>query len=284
MSAALHLLVTLGICTAAAPLLVRARWVWRAPGTGIAVWQMLGLTWVLSLAGMLIALGLDPYDAPIPQGLASWFAHAESTVASDHLVLGGLALLTAFAVGLLGSWHAVVRVRRRHRDILTLVARKDAAAPGALVVDHPQAVAYCLPGRPSCVVLSTGALRSLSAVELRAVLAHEHSHARERHDLVLLPFVALRRLVPQAADAVALLVEMRADDRACREHGPEALVAAIGRFTARPPAGALGVADAAVHARLHRIATTAAAPPWLRWSALVSGVVLVSTPLSFLVF
>lgn len=284
MSAALHLLVTLAVCAVAAPLLVRARWVWRAPGTGIAVWQMLALTWVLSLVGLLIALGLDPYDAPIPQGLARWSAHPESTVASDHLVLGGLALLVACAAALLSSWYAVTKVRRRHRDVLTLVARKDAAAPGALVVDHPQAVAYCLPGRPSSVVLSTGALHSLSAVELQAVLAHERSHAHERHDLVLLPFVALRKVAPRIADAVALLVEMRADDRACREHGPDALVAALGRFTARPPAGALGMADAAVNARLQRIATTSAAPSWLRWSALVSGLVLVSTPLSFLVF
>jgi hypothetical protein len=44
------------------------------------------------------------------------------------------------------------------------------------------------------------------------------------------------------------------------------------------------VADAAVNARLHRIATASTAPSWPRWSALVSGVVLVSTPLSFLVF
>lgn len=284
MSAALHLLVTLAVCTVAAPLLVRARWMWRAPGTGIAVWQMLALTWVLSLAGLLIALGLDPYDAPIARGLARWAAHAGSTVASDHLVLGGLALLIACTAALLSSWYAVVRVRRRHRDLLTLVARKDAAALGALVVDHPQAVAYCLPGRPSSIVLSTGALHSLSAVELQAVLAHERSHARERHDLVLLPFVALRVLAPRIADAVALLVEMRADDRACREHGPEALVAALGRFAARPPAGALGIADAAVSARLQRIATASTAPSWLRWSALVSGFVLVSTPLSFLVW
>lgn len=284
MSAALHLLVTLAICTVAAPLLVRARWVWRAPGTGIALWQMLALTWVLSLAGLLIALGLDPYDAPIPQGLAGWAAHAESTVVSDHLVLGGLGLLIAFTAAFLSSWYAVAKVRRRHRDILALVARTDAAAPGALVVDHPQAVAYCLPGLRSSVVLSTGALRSLSAVELRAVLAHERSHARERHDLVLLPFVALRGLAPRIADAVALLVEMRADDRACREHGPDALAAALGRFTARPPAGALGVADAAVNVRLRRIAAASAAPSWLRWSALAGGLVLVSTPLSFLVF
>lgn len=282
MSAALHLVVTLAICTVAAHFLVRARWVWRAPGTGIVLWQLLAATWVLSVAGGLITLGLDPYDAPIPQALAAWAADPASAVAGDGLVIAGLLVLGAFAAALVWSWCAVSRVRRRHRDVLVLVSRQDDAAPGALVVDHPAAVAYCLPGTPSSIVLSTGALRSLSAPELSAVLAHEHSHARERHDLVLLPFVALRGFAPRVAAAVALLVEMRADDQACREHSPEALTSALHRFTAPPPAGALGATTEAV--RLHRIAHRAAVPAWLRWSSLVSGLVLVSTPLSFLVF
>jgi len=281
-SAALHLVITLGICVVMAHFLVRARWVWRAPGTGIALWQMLAATWVLSLAGVLISLGLDPYDAPIPRALAAWAGDPLSTVATDVLVASGLAVLVAFVTVLVTSWCAVSRIRRRHRDVLTLVGRTDEVVPGALVIDHPAAVAYCLPGTPSSVVLSTGALRSLSTAELHAVLAHEHSHARERHDLVLLPFVALRRCAPRVADAVALLIEMRADERACRKHSPEALASALRRFTAGPPAGALGITAAS--ARLHRIADRGVAPGWLRWSALVSGLTLVSTPLSFLVF
>ncbi|MGW6930739.1 M56 family metallopeptidase [Lentzea sp. NPDC054927] len=279
MSAALHLVITLGICAVMAHFLLRARWVWRAPGTGIALWQMLAATWVLSLAGVLITLGLDSYDAPIPRALAAWAGDPLSTVAADVLVASGLAVLVAFITVLFTSWWAVARVRRRHRDVLALVSRTDEVAPGALVIDHPAAVAYCLPGTPSSVVLSTGALRSLSTAELHAVLAHEHSHARERHDLAL---VALRRCAPRVADAVALLIEMRADERACREHSPEALASALHRFTAGPPAGALGITAAS--ARLHRIADRGVTPGWLRWSALVSGLTLVSTPLSFLVF
>jgi Zn-dependent protease with chaperone function len=281
-SAALHLVVTLALCVPAAHFLVQARWAWRAPGTGIALWQMLAATWVLSLAGVLITLGLDSYDAPIPRALAAWSGDAGSTMVADTLVIAGILVLVAFVAVLASSWHAAARVRRRHRDVLALVSRADAAAPGALVVDHPAAVAYCLPGTPSSIVLSTGALRALSTSELHAVLAHEHSHARERHDLVLLPFVALRKCAPRVAEAVALLVEMRADDRACREHSPEVLASALQRFTAPPPAGALGIT--ATSARLHRIADGTSAPAWLRWSSLVSGLVLVSTPLSFLLF
>ena len=52
------------------------------------------------------------------------------------------------------------------------------------------------------------------------MLAHERAHARERHDLVLLPFTALCRAFPwsgsaqRAYAAVALLIEMLADDHA----------------------------------------------------------------------
>jgi Zn-dependent protease with chaperone function len=281
-SAALHLVVTLAICAVAAHFLVRARWVWWTPGTGIALWQMLAATWVLSLAGVLITAGLDPYEAPIPRALSAWASDPLSTAAQDALVVSGLAVPALVVAVLIGSWAGVARIRRRHRDVLALVGRTDEAAPGALVVDHPAAVAYCLPGTPSSVVLSTGALRSLSTAELHAVLAHERSHARERHDLVLLPFVALRRCAPRVADAVALLVEMRADDRACRDHGPDALASALHRFTAGPPAGALGITAAS--ARLERIANRTGASAWQRWTALVSGLTLVSTPLSFLVF
>ena len=85
------------------------------------------------------------------------------------------------------------RARRRHRALLALIAREDPAVPGVRVLDHPSAAAYCVPGLRSQVVVSEGALKLLSADELTAVLAHEAAHVRERHDLVLLPFAALRR-------------------------------------------------------------------------------------------
>jgi hypothetical protein len=58
---------------------------------------------------------------------------------------------------------------------------------------------------------------------------------RERHDLVLLPFTALRRAFPwsgvcaNAYREVALLVEMLADDRALRARPARELVSALVR-------------------------------------------------------
>ncbi|XVS60483.1 M56 family metallopeptidase [Actinosynnema sp. CA-299493] len=293
MNAALHLAATLVLCVAAAGPLARARWVWRAPRTGILLWQMLGLSWALSAVGLLLALGLAPYDAPIPIALGRWANDAVRGDVTPLALLVVLGLLSALdlAIGLLWTWASVLRVRRRHRDVLALVARRDEAAPGAFVLDHPTVVAYCVPGARSAVVLSSGALTALTRDQVDAVLGHEHAHGRERHDLVLLPFSALCsvlpkvRLVRSVARAVALLVEMRADESASLRHGAQSLASALRRFgSARPPEGALGAADVAVAARLVRLAGLPPLPAALRCSALVGGLVLVGTPLSFLVW
>ena len=94
-------------------------------------------------------------------------------------------------------------------------------------------------------MVSVGTLELLGRGELAAVLAHERAHLRERHDLVLLPFTALRRAFPRSAicagahRSVALLVEMLADDRALRGRPARELVSALVRFgTARHLPGA----------------------------------------------
>ncbi len=102
-------------------------------------------------------------------------------------------------------------------------------------------------------MLSQGAIDSLSAAELQAVLKHERAHARGRHDLVLLPFVALSRAfgwVPfarTARQAVAVLLEMIADDHA---RDPIPLARALVMMAQPAPAGGLGAADAGVVERV----------------------------------
>lgn len=293
MNAALHLVITLVICTCVIGPLARAQWVWRAPRVGIALWQMLALTWLLCAVGTLVAIGLAPYGKDIPQAFGQWLGTEPAdgfTTLHLAVLVAGIGLTVAVLAALAVSWISVSRLRRRHRDLLGLVARQDAAAPGALILDHPLAVAYCLPGIRGKVVLSSGALESLTPDQLAAVLAHEQTHMRERHDLVLLPFAALRRLAPRsrmvsrAVEAVALLVEMRADEGACERQQPTSLASALSRFGAvSPPPGALGVNEA-VLARIERITHhRRPLPITTRWLALVTGLVLVSTPLSFLV-
>ncbi|MEV5326848.1 M56 family metallopeptidase [Nonomuraea sp. NPDC052634] len=244
-----------------------ARWTSRAPRLAIIVWQSLGLAWGLATTGAMLAFAVQPYGTGVIPGLAAFARGETPPQAWDPLhVLALIAGLTALAVlvaVLITAGVQALRARRRHRMLLALTSHDDPGVPGVRVLAHPSAAAYCVPGLRSQVVVSEGALKLLSEDELAAVLAHEAAHVRERHDLVLLPFAALRRALPWSkvvADAqaqVELLVEMAADDRARRYCSPRRLATALLRFGtagAMPtPQGMLGVHASHVMARVNRL-------------------------------
>jgi len=193
-----------------------------------------------------------------------------------HLVslAASAALLTLLCWILAAAVAAVLRARHRQRTLLGLLAHDDPKVPGALVVDHPAAAAYCVPGLRSAIVISAGALNLLDTDELAAVLAHERAHLRARHDLVLLPFTALLRAFRWSATAraanaeVALLVEMLADDRARKRRPARELATALLRVGASggglAPAGALAATGIAVDGELTaRVARLLRPPPGL---------------------
>jgi hypothetical protein len=238
-----------------AHLLSRARWTWRTPRTAIALWQALGLAWGVASIGALLGFALLPYRHGVIGGLLPLRADGGARLDVPHLIalMAGLALLSVLLVMLMWAVVRVLRARRRHRALLALVAR-DSGLRDTLVLDHDAAAAYCVPGvRSAKVVVSAGTLKLLDQAELAAVLAHERAHVRERHDLVLLPFASLRqvfpgfRLVARSLDAVELLIEMTADDRAQRHRPPRELATALLRFAAaRPvaaPSGALSLSE-----------------------------------------
>ncbi|GIH73408.1 M56 family metallopeptidase [Sphaerimonospora thailandensis] len=244
-------------CVLAAEALIRARWTWHAPRTAILLWQSVGVTWGLATTGALLAYALEPYGRGVVHGLAgvlttfSYGVHDLRDLVRLTALVAGLALLALLVALPLTAGAQTLRARRRHRELLSLIARDEPAVPGVRVVDFPGAAAYCLPGLRSEVVISNGTLSLLSPDELHAVLAHESAHVRERHDLVLLPFAALRRALPwsrlirDAQASVELLIEMAADDRARRQCSPRRLATALLRFgtataTLPTPDGALG--------------------------------------------
>ncbi|TQM67278.1 peptidase M48-like protein [Actinomadura hallensis] len=265
---ALLALISLGT-VGGAHMLSRARWTWRMPRTGIALWQALGLCWGIATIGALLGLALLPYQSGVLGGLPGLYADQAARLGALEFaaLLGAVGLTCILLVMLVYALVQVVRARRRHRAVLALVSRKDSAVPGTLVLDHPGAAAYCVPGvRSSKVVVSAGTLELLDRDELAAVVAHERAHARERHDLVLLPFASLRhvfpqfRLVTRCLDAVELLIEMAADDRARTGRSSRDLATALLRFAAaRPaaaPSGTLGVVahgNVSVMARVNRL-------------------------------
>lgn len=176
--------------------------------------------------------------------------------------IGGL-VVTAALVRSLSCFTVVLAraaaERKRQRDVLAVIGRIDRRLD-AVIVEHEQAVAYCLPGRHQRVVLSTAALAALDADQLRAVLAHERAHLRGRHDLLIAAVAALADAFPHvplfaAAQAhVARLIELRADDVAHQATERLTLAEALLALAASPtPAPALGAAGSTTAARIHRL-------------------------------
>src|SRR5712691_11632709 len=272
-----------------ASLLAGASWPRRCPGIAIVLWQSFGLSWGLAAVGALVGFGVS--GLIVARGSDTRLRVTEMAAQRvDRLVLDGSSIgpfglvavlrLISLAAGitllallvwiLAAAATAVFRARHRQRALLGLLAHDDPKVPGALVVDHPAAAAYCV-------------LDLLDADELAAVLAHERAHLRARHDLVLLPFSALLKAfrwsaIARAANAeVALLVEMLADDRARRRRPARELATALLRVGASgggfAPAGALAVsgsagtrspADGELAPRVTRLLRP---PPAMRFSA-----------------
>jgi Zn-dependent protease with chaperone function len=268
-------------------MLARARWPARDPVGGLLMWQAVGLSGGLALVGAGVVYGVSPLGSPFPDGVAGLLrALAEGRLPA---VLGpsnviALVLALILALRLLGVLVVMsfrtMKVRARHRDLLDLLGTAWPAVPGAHVLDHPVPVAYCLPGLRSRLVLSAGVLDALDVDGVWAVLAHERAHLRERHDLVVLPFVAWGATAPFvrgmvcAQVAVATLIEMRADDVAACRVAPAQLTGALRAMGGAAPAAALSSFTAALEHRLERI--DAPPPPLSRVAALLVRLVAVA--------
>jgi bla regulator protein blaR1 len=275
--------------------LAHAHWPVRDPVGALLVWQAIGLAGGLALLGSGVVYGLSPLGPTLPAASRNAL---DALVAGELPPLGGthvLALLAALvlALRLIGVLLAVtvrtLRARRRHRDLLDLLATPWPAVPGARVLDHPMPVAYCLPGLRSRLVVSAGVLDALDPPAVRAVLAHERAHLRERHDLVVLPFVAWGATAPFvrgmvcAQVAVAALVEMRADDVASAAVTRSQLTGALRTMGGNAPAAALSSFTDALDRRLLRI--TQPPPPLstvVRVLVRVAAVGLVAIPTGLL--
>jgi Zn-dependent protease with chaperone function len=211
------------------------------------------------------------------------------------LYSAGVAILAAVIIlaALAALWRYGRRTRRavastRLHARAALLAGRELPGTGAVVLDDPRPVAYCVAGRPSAIVVTSGALAVLDAPQLAAVLAHERAHLAGRHHLLATITRGLAAALPgvplftRGAEEVARLAELAADDTAARSVGRPALVAALLAIAtgsvapgsavpgARPAVrGALAAAALAVPARVERLLD----PPGRRTAAL-AGLVL----------
>ncbi len=240
--------------------LAQARWPDRAPAAAVVLWQAITLAAVLSALGVVLAA---------PEELTR-AAGSGRPVAAAALI-GALLVAAIIILRLLHSLYGVSRRSRarraRHRLLVDLLDRaeqhREIGPQHLRVLDGELPLAYCVPGRDPRVVLSDGVLQVLDREQIDAVLAHEQTHLRHRHDVVMESFTAFYRAVPpplrsrQPLDAVHLLLEMVADDAARRRTGPAPLRAALDRLTdALPLAEDVAPAGDARVRRLDRLATT----------------------------
>jgi Zn-dependent protease with chaperone function len=221
--------------------LSRAQWPARSPFTAMLLWQAIALAGGLSMIGAMLVYGLEPVGENLIAGLRALagmvFFNAPTTALGFwHLfALSAAALLTAHLVfTLLLTYYKIRRQRRRHRELLDLLASPSAERAGTVVISHDSPVAYCLPGGArSVTVLSDGLMAALEPDELRAVLSHENAHLNQRHHLLLWAFAAWRQALPWlpttrlAQESVNSLIEMLADDVALKTESRSTLIKAI---------------------------------------------------------
>lgn len=230
-------------------LLARAAWPMRAPGTALVVWQAIALTGGLSMIGALLSYGLAPFGdtlvdglRALPRSLLSGSLPRGSEFSQMFALSGAILLGIHLLLNLVTTFVRAERSRRRHRQLVTLLSAPMPERPDTRLIDHEAPVAYCLPGTTrSVTVLSAGLIAILDDEQLRAVTAHERAHATQRHHLVLLAFRAWRGSLPwfpiatRAYHAVAILVEMLADDRARQVVSDETLARSIAIVASESP-------------------------------------------------
>jgi Zn-dependent protease with chaperone function len=227
--------------------LSRWRGLRRTPAAAMLLWQSTALAAVLAALGAGLSLATERlWEPPL------------TAVDVAVAVLAGavtLVVLARLAVSGHRTGTALRRLRRVHRERVDLVAQVDR---GVSVLEHGLPVAYCVPGMTGArIVVSRSTLTTLAPAELAAVLEHERSHLRARHDLVLEAFAVLHRAFPRwvasaaARREVEVLVEVLADRAACRTGGRRALASALLALAGSPaPAGSLGSSGSALAARV----------------------------------
>ena len=250
----------------------------RLTRSGISV--RLGLAaWLIAMASVLASAGLA-LQFLIRAAIAGWPRLSEVVCRSVsggactpvvyrsalfEVGLGVATIIAALTTAAL-AWSYGRRTQRARRHTLAHAAAarmtgRQLPGTGAVVLDAPQPAAYCVPGRPAAIVVTSAALAVLDRAQLAAVLAHERAHLAGRHHLLIALTRGLSAVFPavplfsRGPAEVARLAEMCADDAAARRSGRNALITALlamGTGTA-VPAAALAATGGAVTARVQRL-------------------------------
>ncbi|SDJ96083.1 Signal transducer regulating beta-lactamase production, contains metallopeptidase domain [Nocardioides sp. YR527] len=202
----------------------------RAPRLGIALWQTLAAAAIAALLLGMVALTMPGLSAAAAIGevlraCVIGIQHQYASVTGAILTTASIVLLGVvggrLAVALWSQRRRDLRARRAHLAGLELVAERP--EEGVVVLDQAAAAVYCVQGErragtSDTVVVTRGALQTLTAAQMTLVLRHEHAHLSSHHARLVARAHALSRAFPfigffrVAHEQIALLAEMHADD------------------------------------------------------------------------
>lgn len=208
--------------TAAVPMsgwFARARWPAREPIAALLLWQAIGLCGGFALLSAEITLALSTHRGGWHKALTA-LAVRPGWAGAIGLILFATSMGWLLAV-LASSFARAIRKRREHLQVLALLSRPDSADGICIdLLDTAAPAAYSVPARHGHIVLTTGIRSRLDDRCVAAVVAHERAHLRQRHSLLVQPFVAWQRSLPalrspvEARHRVEQLVEHVCDDAA----------------------------------------------------------------------
>ena len=292
------LLYSLTTLFAGPPLLRELTRYGHAPRFGVAAWlTAIGsvlLTWLVAV-GMIVVGVASRWNYPRVVA-ASCLARLRGVVTDNAgaakmvlaAIVAALVLLVASAGVRLARTLWRMRTRtHEHAEAVRLVGHRTADA--YVVVEAEEPAAYCVPGRPPAIVVTSAALAALDDDELAAVLAHERAHLTGHHSLVLTMLRGVAAVFPKftlmrdGATQVARLLEMCADDASARRHGSGALLSGLITMCRAAPAGVLAASEVAVLARAERLSVPTGDPAIARARAALTSVVAVMVAGPFMI-
>lgn len=231
------------------------------PGVALASW-LSALAGALFFAASAAVILIWPEHAPA-EGVADALMRCLATIQHNAqswvgqalaLAAGALAVVFAVRIAVYARKQSATRSRVHdlHRDVVSIVARRDQSYGDVMWLDHPLPMAYSVSGKPGFVVATEGLSSSLSSAEREAVLEHERAHLRGHHHRIVNGIEVLARVLPfvplfaRAPKAVRTIIEIAADHHAARATSATAVSSALTAVTdaALPrPAGTLGLGD-----------------------------------------
>lgn len=227
------LALSLALVWSAPRLLTRGRWQVQQPRLALALWHLAFLLGIGSVCAAIVFAVANTLTATDANSMASVVATVGGWAALA--AVGGVAMFIASGGDDVGD------ASRRNRGALLSLPHS------ARALDHHTELRVCaaseilacsIPDRRGTVLITTGLVALLTPAQLRAVVAHERAHLRQRHHWALrladlnIACLPRTRAARELRRATGLLIELIADDSAARSSGAVHLANALTRVGA----------------------------------------------------